>query len=301
MVKYSVIVCSYNGSRWIGECLDALAAQRLPKDLYEVIVVDDGSTDSLSALVRPYEKRYANFRLISYSPNKGLSAARNIGWQNAKGGIIYYIDDDAVADPDWIERLASHYASENIAGVGGYPRPYFEKSLYTIYDIARCKLEYGDNAEVLNDNNWGSGGCNMSLRRSVLDEVGGFDPRFRAVADDADINKRIAGKGYRLLCAADITVRHRYPTSFKDFYRKRAGRGRGELIYDRKYGNKNIALRSLAGIAMAALNLPKNLAAGFSLSKRAGRYDLFLAFSILYPLDKIFVKYGKLKSALSSR
>jgi len=301
MIKYSVIVCSYNGSRWIRECLDALAAQRLSKDLYEVIIVDDGSTDGLSELVKPYEHKYSNFRLISYLPNKGLSAARNIGWQGATGEIIYYIDDDAVADPDWIERLAAHYTADNVAGVGGYPRPYFEKSLYTIYDIARCKLEYGDNAEVLNDNNWGSGGCNMSLRRSVLEEVGGFDSRFRAVADDADINKRIAEKGYRLFCDADITVRHRYPTSFNEFYRKRAGRGRGELIFDRKYGNSNIALRALVGIALAALNLPRNIAAGLSLSKRSGRYDLFLAFLILYPLDKIFVKYGKLRSALSSR
>ncbi len=301
MVKYSVIVCSYNGSRWIGECLDALAAQKLAKDVYEVIVVDDGSTDGLSGVVRPYEKKYPNFRLISYTPNRGLSAARNIGWQNASGEIIYYIDDDAVADPDWVDRLASRYISDNIAGVGGYPRAYFENSLYTIYDIAKCKLEYGDNAEVLNDNNWGSGGCNMSLRRSVLEEVGGFDPRFRAVADDADINRRIAERGYRLICAADITVRHRYPTSFREFYRKRSGRGRGELIYDRKYGNRNVALRSLAGMAAAALNVPRNLATGFSLSKKAGRYDLFFAFSILYPLDKIFAKYGKLKSALSSR
>lgn len=301
MIKYSVIVCSYNGSGSIAECLDSLVGQSVPRDSYEVIVVDDGSTDGLVGLAKKYVNAYGNMRLISHPSNRGLSAARNTGWRSAKGEIIFYIDDDAVADHNWIERLAAYYTSPDIAGVGGYPRPYFENSVYTLYDIAKCRMEYGINAEKLNDTNSGAGGCNMSLRRAVLEEVGGFDVRFRAVADDADINRRIAEKGYRLLTVADITVRHRYPRSLSEFVRKKAGRGRGELVFDRKYTDKNILLRTSAGLVLAVFNVPKSILAGLRLSKISGRYGRFPIFSILYSLERISVKYGKLNSLITSK
>src|SRR5438477_13199211 len=105
-ILYSVIVCSFNGSRTIGECLQAILHQTTPLDSYEIIVVDDGSTDGLSQIVTTLFSSRTHCHLIRFEHNRGLSAARNAGWRAACGAIVLYIDDDAVPDPDWIEQLA---------------------------------------------------------------------------------------------------------------------------------------------------------------------------------------------------
>src|SRR3989449_3356995 len=109
--RVSVIVCTYNGSRTISECLDALT--RLDYPDYEVIVVDDGSTDGAAAIAR----RYA-CRLIQ-TENRGLSSARNAGLGAATGEIVAYLDDDASPDPHWLTYLAATFLSSSHAGVGG--------------------------------------------------------------------------------------------------------------------------------------------------------------------------------------
>lgn len=107
----SVVVCSYNGSATIRDTLTALGKLDYPS--YEVIVVNDGSTDGLADIVKEYP-----VTLISTS-NQGLSNARNTGMRNAKGEIIAYIDDDAYPDPHWLLYLASGYKNSTFAGIGG--------------------------------------------------------------------------------------------------------------------------------------------------------------------------------------
>jgi hypothetical protein len=97
----SVVVCSYNGARTIRETLEGL--RRLEYPDYEVIVVDDGSTDATPDIAREYD-----VRLIS-GPNRGLSHARNVGLHAARGEIIAYIDDDAWPDPHWLTYLAAAF------------------------------------------------------------------------------------------------------------------------------------------------------------------------------------------------
>src|SRR5206468_4590408 len=97
--RISVIVCTYNGARTIRDCLEAL--ERLTYADYEVIVVDDGSTDTTAAIARRY-----NCRLIQ-TENRGLASARNTGLRAARGEIVAYIDDDAYPDPDWLTYLRS--------------------------------------------------------------------------------------------------------------------------------------------------------------------------------------------------
>lgn len=300
MIKYSVIVCSYNGANYISECLQSLVNQSVPNDSYEIIVVNDGSTDNLEEKVAVFLQKYKNIKFISYKPNKGLSFARNIGWKNASGDFIFYIDDDAVADPDWLERLSAYYTDSNIAGVGGYARAYFSNNIYTEYELAKCYLEYGKNAENLNKNNLGAGGLNMSFRKKVLEEVDGFDPIFKAVGDDADINFRIRQKGYKLVTVASITVRHRTPTNFRSFIQKKVGRGAGEYIFSYKYRQKHNFFRSLIGLFLALVNIPGSLINGVKMARLINKPRLFFSLSCLFFCDKIFTKFGKLKSALNN-
>ena len=95
----------------IDETLTALSRLNYPD--YEVIVVDDGSTDMTAAIARKH-----GIRLIQ-TENKGLSNARNLGMEAATGEIVAYIDDDAYPDPDWLKFLAASFMTTDHAGIGG--------------------------------------------------------------------------------------------------------------------------------------------------------------------------------------
>ncbi len=107
----SVVCCSYNGSPTIRHTLDALLEVDYPN--YEVIVINDGSTDNLREIVEEYP-----FRLFN-TPNQGLSNARNLGMEMAIGEIVAYVDDDAYPDKHWLNYLANAFITTNHAGIGG--------------------------------------------------------------------------------------------------------------------------------------------------------------------------------------
>src|SRR6185369_7384449 len=109
--RVSVVICSYNGARTLRDTLEGLTRVQYPN--FEVIVVNDGSTDATQAIAEEYE-----VRLIT-TDNRGLSAARNTGWQAANGEIVAYIDDDAYPDPHWLHYLAYSFLTGDWAGVGG--------------------------------------------------------------------------------------------------------------------------------------------------------------------------------------
>ncbi len=109
--RVSVVVCTYNGARTIRDCLKGLGRLEYPD--YEVIVVDDGSTDRTAAIAREYD-----CRLIS-TENRGLAHARNVGLAAATGEIVAYLDDDASPDPRWLTYLAATFLTTSHAAVGG--------------------------------------------------------------------------------------------------------------------------------------------------------------------------------------
>ena len=107
----SVVICTYNGHRTIRDCLEGLKKVDYPN--FEVIVVNDGSTDGTEIIAKEY-----GFKVISI-PNGGLSNARNVGMRAANGEIIAYTDDDAVPDPHWLTYLAATFLTTDHVGVGG--------------------------------------------------------------------------------------------------------------------------------------------------------------------------------------
>ena len=175
--RISVVVCTFNGQRTIRDCLDGLCKLRYPD--YEVIVVDDGSTDKTAAIAREYD-----FRIIS-TENRGLSAARNTGLAAATGEIVAYIDDDAFPDPDWLSYMAATFLKTRCAGVGGPNIPFPEDG-----PIASCvaKAPGGPACVLLADTEAEHlAGCNMAFRKSWLEAIGGFDPQFRVAGDQGAV------------------------------------------------------------------------------------------------------------------
>jgi len=101
--RISLIIPAYNEERYLGRCLDSVKVQQLQP--YEVIVVDNGSTDATAVIARQYD-----FVQVVSEPQRGRVFARNTGFSAARGDIIARIDADAILPPDWMARLDAHYA-----------------------------------------------------------------------------------------------------------------------------------------------------------------------------------------------
>jgi O-antigen biosynthesis protein len=226
--RFSVVVCSHNGERTIHDCLEGLLSLHYPN--FEVIVVDDGSTDSTAAIARDY-----GFRLIT-TENLGLSNARNVGMKAATGEIIAYLDDDARPDPHWLTYLAATFLSTEHAGVGG-------PNLTPPGDgpIASCIAKApGNPVHVLLSDQEAEHipGCNMAFRKAHLQAIGGFDPQFRVAGDDVDVCWRLQQRGWTLGFSPAAAVWHHRRNSIHAYWKQQRGYGRAEALLERKWPEK---------------------------------------------------------------
>jgi glycosyltransferase involved in cell wall biosynthesis len=229
--KASVVICTYNGSATLHECLDSLT--RLVYPDYEVIVVDDGSRDSTPEIVSGFPVRY-----IRLEKNGGLSRARNIGMKEATGEIIAYIDDDATADPHWLYFLAASLKRTAVA-VGGpnyaHPADGF---------IAECVDESpGNPMHVLLNDELAEHvpGCNMAYKKQALESIGGFDPTHLVAGDDVDVCWKLLIREQRIVYSPSAIVWHHRRPTVRRFLRqqKNYGFAEGHLV-DRHPGRFNM-------------------------------------------------------------
>lgn len=217
--KISVVICAYNAERTMDACLASLRELRYPN--YEVIVVNDGSTDRTEAIAQ----RYPQFRLISQS-NKGLSVARNVGLEAARGEIVAYTDSDCVVDPDWLTYLAYKFTSSDFVAVGGPNLPPPEDSPTAAYVAAAP----GGPTHVLLDDEVAEHipGCNMAFRKVALEGIGGFDPVHRAAGDDVDVCWRLQDAGYRIGFSPAAQVWHFRRNTIRAYLKQQMGYGQAE-------------------------------------------------------------------------
>lgn len=224
----SVVVCSYNGARTIRDCLEGLSKLDYPD--YEVIVVNDGSTDNTADIAQKYP-----FKLIS-TPNSGLSSARNRGLAAATGEIVAYTDDDARPDPHWLQYLAATFLKTTHAGIGGPNIAPLDDG-----EIAECVANApGGPIHVLISDTEAEHipGCNMAFRREALLAVGGFDAQYRTAGDDVDLCWRIQEKGWTLGFSPAAMVWHHRRNSIFDYWKQQQGYGKAEALLERKWADK---------------------------------------------------------------
>ena len=228
----SVIVCTCNGSLTIRQCLEAIG--RLQYANYEVIVVDDGSTDATAEIVGGFD-----VRLIS-TENRGLSSARNSGLRAATGAIVAYVDDDAYPDPHWLSYLVHTFTTTDHAGVGG-------PNLLPPEDgpVARCVANApGGPTHVLLTDELAEHipGCNMAFRATLLRDVGGFDRQFRIAGDDVDVCWRLQQQGHTLGFHPAAVVWHHRRNSIRGYLRQQLNYGRAESMLEAKWPEKYNAI-----------------------------------------------------------
>lgn len=218
----SVIVCTRNGSQTLKACLEALGKLRYPK--FEVLLIDDGSTDTVPEIV----KSFPAVRAFRQEP-AGLSVARNLGMKEARGSILAYTDDDCVAHPDWLLHLAHAFASgPNVAAAGGPnipppPRNGTEAVVASAPGAPAHVLLNDVEAEHLP-------GCNLAIRKTALEGIGGFRAVFTTAGDDVDICWRLRAAGGQLKYVPGAMVWHHRRFSVGAYLRQQRGYGRAEAL-----------------------------------------------------------------------
>jgi len=226
--RISVVVCTHNGARTLRECLSGLRALEYPN--FEVIVVDDGSTDRTEAIARE-----SGMRFIS-TEQRGLGSARNTGLAAASGEIVAYIDDDATPDPHWLMYLARSFLTTSHAGVGG-------PNIAPPDDgpIAGCVAKApGGPVHVLTSDREAEHipGCNMAFRAECLRAVGGFDPQFRIAGDDVDLCWRLRDRGWTLGFSPAAMVWHHRRNSIRAYWQQQREYGKAEAQLARKWPHR---------------------------------------------------------------
>lgn len=224
--KVSVVVCSYNGARTLRGALQSLMELDYPD--FEVILVDDGSTDSTAEIASDFPQV-----LYHYQENCGLSVARNVGAELAVGDIVAYTDSDCEVDPDWLRYLVQAMEDQKVEAIGG-PNITPQGSSWTAYCVAASP---GNPSHVmLNDCRAEHvPGCNMAFRRATLLGIGGFDPQFRQAGDDVDICWRFLDADLPIGYAPGALVWHHRRPSVKAYARQQKGYGRSEAMVHFKH------------------------------------------------------------------
>lgn len=227
--SFSVIVCTRNGRDRIGTCLRSLQDLHGPE--YEMVVVDDGSTDGTSGFVR---QQFPEVRLVEMAA-AGLSAARNAGAEAAKGTVLAFTDDDCEADVDWLDGLARCF-SEGWEAAGGpnLPPPPANATEAVVASAP------GAASHVMLDDREAEHvpGCNLAVTRDAFFEIGGFDPDFRTAGDDVDFCWRLRDAGKRIGFAPTAFVWHHRRPSIRGYLRQQIGYGRAEALLMRKHPSR---------------------------------------------------------------
>ncbi len=225
--RVSVVVASYNGARTLRPCLASLTALNYPD--YEVILVDDGSTDNTGAVAADF----STVRYLRHEQNLGLSVARNTGIAAARGEIVAFTDVDCRADEDWLHYLVSDLVGSTFAGVGGHNLLPADDS----WVAAAVLVSPGGPAHVMLTDRVAEHlpGCNMAFWKWALLEVSGFDPAFRKAGDDVDICWRVQHCGHQLGFSPAGFVWHARRSTVRAYLKQQHGYGEAEALLARKH------------------------------------------------------------------
>jgi GT2 family glycosyltransferase len=197
----SVILCTYNRARLLERALSSLSRQTMTPDGFEVIVVDDGSSDGTAAVCEKAGRSLPGFRYIPLARNLGLAAAGNRGIREARGEAFLFIDDDCIADESWAESLAASLERHPLAA--GAIRSPLTNPIKLGHNISQFHPFMERREE-----GWAKSiaGANMGMRRSLFSELGGFNEK--SEVPDMELLFRAWEKGYRVRFVPGAVILH---------------------------------------------------------------------------------------------
>jgi glycosyltransferase involved in cell wall biosynthesis len=219
MPAISVVICTHNRDYYLGDALDSALDQDF--DDYDLVVVDNGSTDNTRQVVEQRLPHHSRLRYV-YEAELGLNVARNRGQQETRSPLIVYFDDDAVAPRGWLTALYDAFQdNEQLGAAGGkvdliwpdgFTRPQWLSDNLAVnlgfYDL-------GDKSHLISDPGLTPRGLNYAIRRSALDKIGGFSKNLDRVGNnllsngDLYMTELVLNAGYQVAYLVEAKVQHR--------------------------------------------------------------------------------------------
>ncbi|MFX0211570.1 MAG: glycosyltransferase [Candidatus Hodarchaeota archaeon] len=224
-IDISVVVPFYNAERYISTCIKALLSQSYPTDRYEIIMIDNNSTDRSVEIVKRFP-----FIKLQFGLKQGAYAARNHGINQSKGDIIAFTDPDCIPSPTWLQKISEAMESPEIKAVIGCREPAYDSPLLSkLGAYEKVKDEYVFNSEI-SELYYGYNN-NMAVRREIFDELGLFIERSRG-SDTIFIRKVVEMYScHSVVYCPDIRVKHMEIDNVLKYYRKMFIYGRSRQKY----------------------------------------------------------------------
>ena len=240
----SVVICTYNRALFLSQVLESLDKQTLPKEEFEVIIIDDGSSDNTREIV----KSFYTFLPIKYfyQNNAGLASAKNHGIFAAQGKILLFLDDDDIATPALLE--------EHLGTHRKYPDDYYAVLNFTrwaphltitplmefVTDIGSFLFSYPaiKNGDIL-DYTYFWGG-RSSCKRTFLIEYGIFNPVFRFGCEDIELGYRLSLHGFKVVYNSRAVSQMIRPVTFDDFCQRLKKQGRSQYIFSTLHNDPGV-------------------------------------------------------------
>ena len=217
----SVIIPTYNRSALLEQTVDTFLAQEYPRDRWELVIVDNGSTDDTSAVLKNLRSRHSRIIAIS-DPRKGAHYARNTGALAAGGEILYFTDDDMLAEPTMLSEIVKGFeADSKVASVTGKVLPRWDTEP-PVWVLEHCRnallslLDLGE-AMIVADEDPGVFSCHQAVRKEVFTKAGGFNPDTNAEVFTGDnetgLNIKIRNLGFRFAYVPTAVTHHMIPAA----------------------------------------------------------------------------------------
>jgi len=226
---FSVIVPTYERPQKLEACLDSLSNLDYPNDLFEVIIIDDGSATPPEHIVTEYSRKI-RVRLI-VQPHAGPAAARNAGAAEARGELLAFTDSDCATEKDWLTAMAAAFRKTPDAIIGGHTMNRLTDNIYSTASQLIIDYLYSyynaekNRARFLASNN-------IAVSAEIFHDVGGFDQSFSlAAAEDRELCDRWLFHGYQLVYAPEAIVYHAHSMNLCSFWRQHYNYGTGAFRF----------------------------------------------------------------------